>query len=1169
MNTPDLQNPALLSVADESLAQVLFDLAERRRQGESIDLSQVAADHPQHAAKLQRLLPMVEALAAGGQSTPAAVESAGGGESHAIIGDYQLVREIGRGGMGIVYEARQVSLNRRVALKVLPFASALDPRALARFRQESLAAAQLDHPHIVQVHNVGCDRGIHYYAMQYIEGRSLAEVIAEMRGGGIEVEGVEKSNRSKSDEECGVRNSECGIGIGITVDAPIPNSEFRTPHLADPKSEVRNPKCPSRTPSTLAIRAAGISTDRVGNRREFFRGVARLGIQAAEALDYAHQRGILHRDIKPANLMLDDAGGLWIADFGLAHIESDENLTRTGDVMGTLRYTSPEQALGERGLVGPRTDVYSLGATLYELLSLEPVFPDNDRARLLQQIAGEMPAPLRRFDRAIPEELETIVAKCLEKDPADRYATAGALADDLTRYLDHQPLRAKRAAWTERLRKWSRRHHLAVVAASVTISLCTTFLAVSALWVAHEHDQTVAERAVAKQHKDIAETRQTMLRQSAYASRFHLAHAAWTAGDLAQVKLRLAECLPGPGEEDLRGFEWYWLSHALESTPTAWRQHVGETYAAQFSPDGGKLATCGQDGCRIWSWPGGETLMHLTAHANDVNDCGFSPDGELLATASDDGTVRIWDTTDWSERHLLVHDGWVIAALFSPDGQKLATAERHVGTLSADGRPVQVVRLWNVPTWEETGRLTGPAGELHALAWSPDGTQIAAAGDGVRVWDVASGSERFTDEGFASCVAFAHQRPLLAASVGGRTVIYDLESGRAVSDVPIGCETVAFGANDSGLLTAGRDRFARIWSFTGTGEELVERAAFRDTSPLWSATFAPDGQVLVTTNHDGSIKRWDRNHLPDRLHLHRTSGKLWEEPVEFSPDAHGLLYNNDSLRLVDLEAGSVLRMLAGPGEVFCAMALSPDGKWLAAGDRRGRVDLWDTRKWHRRSLIEADADRRLENPIESLAFIPGIDVALVVIARDRTFVAGPAPDDALPIPSGILGKASMVIFSPDGRLAALLMQNAAGGGVQIWDVRSTERLLIAEEASGCPVFSSDGRLFAATCRDGGIRVWQFGFWDEPALLAGRGAHVMSMAISPDGRTLATAADDATVKLWNAATGRELLTFEAGLFGPTVCFSRDGAALAVSGTAGRKYSGPQVIVWRGEGAASGE
>jgi serine/threonine protein kinase/Flp pilus assembly protein TadD len=346
------------------------------------------------------------------------------------LGDFHLLREVGRGGMGVVYEAEQQSLGRRVALKVLPFAAALDARQLQRFKNEALAAAGLHHPNIVPVFGVGCERGIHYYAMQLIDGRTLAAFIEELRRGGA---------------------------------ASLPGS-----------------------PSSVTPPIAAWSTERSASGPAHFRTAARLALQAAEALEYAHQLGVIHRDVKPANLLVDGRGNLWVTDFGLAHCQSLAELTLTGDLIGTLRYMSPEQALAQRVLLDHRTDIYSLGATLHELVTLSPPFNGRDRQELLRQIALEEPPQPRQISRAVPVELETIVLKAMAKNPLERYATAQELADDLRRFLEDKPIRARRPSCLEQARKWARRHRPVVWSALVAALVTLAVLAGSVGWIVRD-----------------------------------------------------------------------------------------------------------------------------------------------------------------------------------------------------------------------------------------------------------------------------------------------------------------------------------------------------------------------------------------------------------------------------------------------------------------------------------------------------------------------------------------------------------------------------------------------------------------------------------------------------------------------------------------------------------
>jgi serine/threonine protein kinase/Tfp pilus assembly protein PilF len=469
---------------DVLVGRVVDDFAAALDRGEHPQVEDFAGRYPEIGQILREVLTALEFVRAAGPSaerqdeTPAEETPVSG-----TLGDFHILREVGRGGMGVVYEAEQISLGRRVALKVLPFAAALDARQLQRFKNEAQAAAGLHHTNIVPVYYVGSDRGVNYYAMQYIDGQTLAQMIAHLR-------------RQVGDSP----NEETASGPCPPATPP----EATAPYAPLPRADRSLMPTPGR--------AGTFSTEYSARDPTFFRTVASLGIQAGQALEHAHQLGVIHRDIKPGNLLLetmplpgDDSLGsthlclrLWVTDFGLAHCRSQAGPTMTGDLVGTLRYMSPEQALAKRVVIDHRTDIYSLGATLYELLTLHPVFGGSDREELLRQIAFEEPRPPRRLNKAVPAELETIVLKALEKNPADRYATAQELADDLERYLKDEPIRARRPGLPQRLRKWARRNRAAVwsAAASVVALLVMAVIALTLGLVAVQKEQDRTQGAL-------------------------------------------------------------------------------------------------------------------------------------------------------------------------------------------------------------------------------------------------------------------------------------------------------------------------------------------------------------------------------------------------------------------------------------------------------------------------------------------------------------------------------------------------------------------------------------------------------------------------------------------------------------------------------------------------
>lgn len=367
------------------------------------------------------------------------------------IGDFQILHELGRGGMGVVYQARQRSLGRQVALKILPFASALDEVRLQRFHNEAHAAAALHHTHIVPVYAVGQERGVHYYAMQLIDGRPLSDTIHALK---------------EADRK------------GVS----------RMGHVFSGNSSVGNDSSGTNWNYT----ATNVLTSILQRERmQYYRWAVTRICEAAQALDHAHRYGVIHRDIKPSNLLLDSNGKIWLTDFGLAQIESEPfPLTQSGLPLGTMRYMSPEQAQGNRLALDHRTDIYSLGITLYELLTLQPAFNASNAHQLMTQVIHQEPPSLRHHEPTLPEELEVIVQKATAKSPEDRYATAQGFADDLHRWLHDQPIVARPPTLFDRVNKWRRRNSGIVASAGVILTIITLCLATTTALVWQAQRQT-------------------------------------------------------------------------------------------------------------------------------------------------------------------------------------------------------------------------------------------------------------------------------------------------------------------------------------------------------------------------------------------------------------------------------------------------------------------------------------------------------------------------------------------------------------------------------------------------------------------------------------------------------------------------------------------------------
>jgi WD40 repeat protein/serine/threonine protein kinase len=918
---------------DPRVIAALEEYASALRAGQAPDRESFQARHPEIAGALADCLQGLEWIqSALPRPAPAAGRSptAAGVQPGMPLGDYRIVREIGRGGMGVVFEAEQVSLNRRVALKVLPLTAALDARVLQRFKNEAQAAAHLHHTHIVPVHATGCEGGIHYYAMQLIEGQSLAQVIAHCR-------------------------------------LPIADCKSPEPAICNLQSAIGNP--------TAAMPPARPSFPSARDGTVFVRTAAALAVQAAEALDHAHQLGVVHRDIKPGNLMVDVRGNLWVTDFGLAHLKNETAaLTSPGDLLGTLRYMSPEQALAKRVPLDHRTDIYSLGVTLYELLTLEPAFDGRDQQELLRQIATEEPCPPRRRNRSIPPELETVVLKAIAKEPAERYATAQELADDLRRFLEDRPVLARRPTLWQCLAKCARRHRGVVWAGIVLLVALAIASTISVLLIAQQRDLAEARRREADDERGAAVQARKAAEAAAAEAKREAAKANAVNTFLVQSVLGAAEVSAGfpdhavmVGKLDIACRNLDQLFAAQPEAEAAVRLMVGELYyaageltkaephlrrglqlrealrAGPLDPlkaedaetlyamkhlgtllrergaaaEAEALLRRSRDALRRAEGPRLPFTVPDSAWTEHLGPVVFSPDSRRVLAGGDSCYLRLLDVATGIELHRFVgHTHWIHAVALSPDGRRALSG-------SAD----RTVRLWDVATARELGKFEGHTGPVVSVGFSPDGRQVLSGGADtdktIRLWDVETRQEVRRFEGHTAQVSQAVFTP----------------DGRRV-------------------LSGSYDGTVRLWDVT-TGREI--RRFLDARTAVYSVAVSPDGRRALSAGV-GAVRLWD---VATGEEMRRFPSSLEDSArVVFAPDGRHALRTDHftrKLRLWNVDTGNELKCFTVEMPLRPEWgAISPDGRWAACGIWRGAVFVWRLTDPVPPDQEEREARQRLE-----------------------------------------------------------------------------------------------------------------------------------------------------------------------------------------------------------------